>query len=141
MKSYSDKLKDPRWQKKRLEILSRDRFACQYCDDETNTLHVHHKYYNYTKEPWEYNPEFLITLCSDCHESEELQLKQYSALMIDTLRKSKFRADDFRELAHGIHQMDFQHLPNVVASAYMYAFADPKMQKLIIEKYFEHLES
>jgi len=27
--SYSDTLKNPLWQKKRLEILSRDKFTCQ----------------------------------------------------------------------------------------------------------------
>ena len=31
---YSEKLKDPRWQKKRLEILERDNFRCQYCGDK-----------------------------------------------------------------------------------------------------------
>lgn len=39
---YSEKLKDPRWQKKRLEILNRDEFACRFCGDNKSTLNVHH---------------------------------------------------------------------------------------------------
>lgn len=42
---YSDKLKDPRWQKKRLEILTRDEWTCQICFDTESTLVVHHQKY------------------------------------------------------------------------------------------------
>jgi hypothetical protein len=66
--TYSEKLKDPRWQKKRLEIFKRDKFTCQLCTDKENTLVVHHKKYINGKEPWDYKNEFLITLCEKCHE-------------------------------------------------------------------------
>jgi hypothetical protein len=66
--NYSDKLKDPRWQKKRLEIFERDEFSCVCCGSENNSLQVHHKIYIKGKEPWEYDNEYLITLCEDCHE-------------------------------------------------------------------------
>ena len=69
-KSYSEKLKDPRWQKKRLEIFERDNWACFDCGDETATLHVHHLEYIKEKNPWDYNNEFLITLCENCHKTE-----------------------------------------------------------------------
>lgn len=32
-------------------------------------LHVHHTYYQYGNEPWEYPSKALITLCWNCHES------------------------------------------------------------------------
>jgi len=67
--TYADKLKDPRWQKKRLQIMDRDGFQCQMCFDREETLTVHHKKYIYGKEPWEYDGKYLITLCEDCHES------------------------------------------------------------------------
>lgn len=69
--SYSDKLKDPRWQKMRLEILERDGFACRKCEANDKTLHVHHFYYTKGAAPWEYEPSALITLCEDCHEDVE----------------------------------------------------------------------
>ncbi len=69
--SYAEKLKDPRWQKKRLEILNRDGWACVLCFNSKDQLHVHHLFYEKGKEPWEYNSGFLITLCSDCHKEDE----------------------------------------------------------------------
>lgn len=65
--NYTELLKDPRWQKKRLEIMQRDGFACALCMDETSTLHVHHKKYKSGCAPWEYEDKYLITLCDSCH--------------------------------------------------------------------------
>ena len=63
---YAQKLRDPRWQRKRLEILSRDDFTCQECKATDKTLHVHHRFYKKGLEPWEYD-KALVTLCEDCH--------------------------------------------------------------------------
>lgn len=64
---YSDKLKDPRWQKKRLQILERDKWTCRACCSKENTLHVHHLFYIPKLEPWEIPDGLLVTLCCDCH--------------------------------------------------------------------------
>jgi hypothetical protein len=69
-KNYSRKLKDPRWQKKRLEIFQRDNFSCVKCKAAHKELHVHHTVYFKGHEPWEYNDELLETLCHECHEKE-----------------------------------------------------------------------
>lgn len=66
---YSQKLKDPRWQKRRLETLKKAGFACEHCGSKTETLHVHHGYYEKGKEPWEYLPATLRSLCKECHEA------------------------------------------------------------------------
>lgn len=66
--SYAEKLKDPRWQKKRLEVLERDEWKCVYCGAEDKTLHVHHVIYLTKRAPWEYHHSFLQTVCVDCHE-------------------------------------------------------------------------
>lgn len=66
-KSYSDLLKSPKWQRKRLEIMKRDNFKCSACDNEELPLHVHHKEYIDGMKPWEYESNQLITLCEDCH--------------------------------------------------------------------------
>ncbi len=68
--NYKEKLLDPRWQKKRLEIFERDNFTCQCCEDKTITLHVHHK--SYFENPWDTENSQLITYCSDCHLLIEL---------------------------------------------------------------------
>lgn len=69
--TYSDKLKSPKWQKKRLEILSRDKFTCKLCKDTETQLHVHHKYYENGCDPWEYPNKALVTLCAHCHKEVE----------------------------------------------------------------------
>ncbi len=65
MKTYSEKLKDPRWQKRRLEILQRDSFTCRLCTDTETELHINHK--KYTGEPWDAPSRDLETLCKHCH--------------------------------------------------------------------------
>jgi len=69
--AYSDLLKDPRWQKKRLEIFQRDDWACFECGSKENTLHCHHKKYEYGRLPWDYPDENFLTLCEACHDMEE----------------------------------------------------------------------
>lgn len=79
--SYSDKLRDPRWQKKRLEILNRDDFQCQLCLDKDTELHVHHK--SYSGEPWETDSSELITYCKHCHHIvEDSKKKNYTVVAI-----------------------------------------------------------
>ena len=65
---FFDQYKDPRWQKRRLEIMQRDEFMCQCCYDPENTLNVHHKYYIHNKKPWEYPDKLLTTVCQPCHD-------------------------------------------------------------------------
>ena len=64
---YLKLLKDPRWQKKRLEIFQRDNFQCRICGDKEETLHVHHKIYIGDNPPWKSENKDLLTVCSDCH--------------------------------------------------------------------------
>lgn len=65
--TYSEVLKSPLWQRKRLEILSRDSFTCQLCQDTETELHVHHKKYTKGHKPWEYPNDNFTTFCIHCH--------------------------------------------------------------------------
>lgn len=69
--TYSEKLKSPQWQRKRLEILQRDNFMCTVCMENQKTLHVHHKIYIKGRNPWNYPNDNLIILCEDCHYNGE----------------------------------------------------------------------
>lgn len=66
--TYAEQLKSPKWQKKRLEILERDKFTYLSCGDTEKQLHVHHGIYLKGKMAWEYENETLHTLCCDCHD-------------------------------------------------------------------------
>lgn len=95
-KTYSEKLKDPRWQKKRLEILKRDNWACYTCESKKKTLHVHHAYYDKDLEPWEYESDSLITLCHECHEKEKSVNKEEDVIQV--LREFGFISKDLSRL-------------------------------------------
>jgi hypothetical protein len=81
--TYAEKLRDPRWQKKRLEVFNRDNFKCRCCKAGTETLHVHHKHYEKDKEPWEYDLDYLITLCEDCHDILSTVLRETKRIIED----------------------------------------------------------
>lgn len=67
---YWQKLKDPRWQRKRLEVMEKADFCCEICGDNESTLNVHHKEYFKGKEPWDYLPQQLAVLCEECHHAQ-----------------------------------------------------------------------
>jgi len=72
--NYADKLKDPRWQKKRLKIMERANWECECCGNANKTLHIHHNHYQPGFEPWEYRDDTLYCLCEDCHiETQSLR--------------------------------------------------------------------
>ena len=92
--TYSEKLKDPRWQRKRLEIFERDNFECQCCHNNSQTLNVHHLIYHNNKNPWEYPNSELMTLCEDCHEFEYLNRKTAEESLITFFKENKFLCPD-----------------------------------------------
>ena len=93
--NYSDLLLNPRWQKKRLEILNRDNWTCQLCKDTEETLHVHHKLYTSFQEPWNIDNDFLITYCSTCHEIVETFKKDDAENKILRVDKYDFPISDY----------------------------------------------
>jgi len=80
-RAYWEKLKDPLWQKKRLEVLQRDEFTCVDCGNKEQTLHVHHKYYRRGADPWDYPDDALKTLCEDCHEATTVVVDEIKQLI------------------------------------------------------------
>lgn len=85
--SYRQLLLHPNWQKKRLEIMSRDQFSCVQCGENEKTLNVHHLYYESSKAPWEYPSSALVTLCATCHEYEHETRGEYETGLIRELRR------------------------------------------------------
>lgn len=120
-KSYSEKLLDPRWQKKRLKILKRDKWACRICSDETNTLHVHHTYYEPGNEPWECEDKFLMTLCKTCHEQESKLGHRADKMISEAITMSGFSIIDKLYLAAGF-QMYASYNQNLVSRERTYSF-------------------
>lgn len=96
MSTYTELLRKPQWQKKRLEVLDRDGWACTCCQSETENLQVHHVIYEKGKKPWEYADHNLITLCESCHKAQHglekndpLSLIQEQILNLQAFLKAK----------------------------------------------------
>jgi len=96
-KSWFEQLKDPRWQKKRLEIMNRDRFECICCgEDKGLQLHVHHTYYGKGKAPWEYPDDSLETLCEECHKmKKDIDDKFSESLKIFAIEKAGYHDKNY----------------------------------------------
>lgn len=92
--TYAEKLKDPRWQKKRLEVFGRDDFTCRMCGSKDKTLIVHHACYLPGSEPWDYDNNFLYTMCESCHETYYPE----SFIVYSSLLMEKKRLEEFMEM-------------------------------------------
>lgn len=108
--SYSEKLKDPRWQKKRLEILQRDEWKCVSCGASDKTLHVHHKSYKVGRDPWEYSNSWLATLCEECHD-EEPRLVEHAIGEISRILKSKWLSHELVMISDVLAVLSMRPVP------------------------------
>lgn len=140
-KTYSEKLRDPRWQKKRLEILERDKWMCQMCGDEQSTLAVHHKRYLAGKEPWEYENHFLMTLCEECHANERETRRGHEEDLLAILKEKGFMANDIHILAEGFMQLEMPHIPEVTVTAIAFLFGNKALMSQLIDFYVAGLSS
>lgn len=68
-RTYAEKLRDPRWQRRRLEIFQRDDWKCQLCCRTDLELHVHHLYRT-NEDPWDEPDLHLLTVCQLCHDQQ-----------------------------------------------------------------------
>lgn len=89
--NYSDQLRHPLWQKRRLEVLQAAQWKCIDCDDGERTLNVHHLKYRRGAKPWESPDHDLAVLCEDCH-------------LIRHLRESAKSADAEKSLEEAINE-------------------------------------
>lgn len=104
MTKYTKLLKDPRWQKKRLEILERDEWKCVACGDKEETLHVHHKWYEKGIKPWDYKDKCLVTLCDSCHKFEHTISAISASGLIKAYLSNGFLYSDFPGIACSVCQ-------------------------------------
>jgi hypothetical protein len=99
MTTYRELLRDPRWQKKRLETLESAAWACERCMDSESTLHVHHKRYVKGRMPWEYARWELAVLCETCHEVEHEEKARRDELLLRLQLDGPLSIEDF--MAYG----------------------------------------
>lgn len=108
MNDYYNKLRSPHWQKKRLEIMHRDEFACISCGNKERTLNVHHKTYRKNADPWDYANENFITCCEFCHAAIHNHIDQIKMNL-----KNEFQAMVFACLSQ-VQDFDYLEKMNVM---------------------------
>lgn len=83
--TYSEKLKDQRWQKKRLKLLESSSWKCQNeaCSNinENTQLQIHHKVYLKGLNPWDYEDWAYIVLCEECHRFYQERMEKGSIVL------------------------------------------------------------
>ena len=129
---YAEKLKNPLWQKRRLEILSRDHFKCLLCKDDKHELQIHHL--GYTGEPWEAPDEFLKTLCASCHKG--ITIIERSNLKLPTFPEKSFR---FIHLQTDVVEKVAYKLNDTVFIAYLFTGHSEFHLKEDISQYYHLL--
>lgn len=100
--TYSDKLKDPRWQKKRLEMFDQFEWQCCNCKSKVNELHLHHKFYLPNRDPWDYEDHYFSVLCSSCHIKEHKKKNPLYELIDSVLFNQLSDFDIYSELLSSV---------------------------------------
>lgn len=101
-KAYAAKFKDPKWQKLRLEVMQRDDFACCRCGDAESHLNVHHCYYEWDNDPWEYPHSSLVTLCENCHQEETEATPAAKAALWQVFASQGVLCDEIGDFVNGV---------------------------------------
>ena len=134
---YFKLLKDPRWQKKRLEVMERDHFGCVNCGDNKSTLNIHHLIYFPNNKPWEYDDKFLITLCEECHEWEKNNAKRCFKELKLGLASCQFLNGGILALGEKFQKLIHPQAPEITVAGLCFALDNIG---IIQEMYFAHLE-
>lgn len=100
--NYSEKLKSPKWQKKRLQILERDDFTCIICGDIESELHVHHRWYEKDTDPWDYPDVVYQTLCKSCHERVKKESREKLKKEVEEII-NKLSTNEIEEVAVNLY--------------------------------------
>lgn len=134
---YSEKLKDPRWQKLRLKIFERDNWTCSSCGNKKSMLSVHHRYYLKKTEPWDYPLDSFTTLCKECHQVEYEFRKDAEDNLLLLLKEKGFLCSDLEYLGSCLSLMILQDIPTKIADIYGWALDSPKIQRMLIDLWNE----
>jgi len=155
-RQYAEKLKDPRWRARRLEILERDGHACRGCGahdplppepeedgyveedldpPEPVRLEVHHKYYEWGKDPWDYPNNALITLCEMCHDTETAYQKEAAQKFLRVVQ-TRFLSKDIFKLTHAFERMSIPFRDSAKAARLLtWALTEPRIMHSLAHAY------
>lgn len=121
MKTYSEKLKDPKWEEFRQRAFDRYGRRCTECGEDSHYgehHHVHHKRYIRDREPWQYDLDDVTVLCKMCHN----EIHDAEQDFRDLIRQSRPNvAFHFQYLAQCLSEIDEYDVVSVLSRAKVHA--------------------
>lgn len=138
-RTYAVKFKDPRWQKRRLEVMNDFGWHCQMCMDSDTTLHVHHRYYRRDTDPWDYPDTAFAVLCETCHEEETPRRKAAQQRLIEAVMSQLFARDTLDLAAAIASALDTAGLPEVTCTALCLKLEDREAVNALVSDYMRSI--
>jgi hypothetical protein len=89
--------------------------ACESCKQGGKPLQVHHLFYDPDREPWDYQIDEVVLLCSTCHEQLHGELARFRRYVFRKLTPAAFRVVN-GALAAGLDAHDPLKFAYAVAS-------------------------
>lgn len=114
-KSYKGKLSDDRWITFSNAVKEQRDHFCECCRQKKPILNVHHVWYDWDKEPWEYNDDAVVVLCTQCHHELHVELQKFRRFVFRHLNPQTFR------VFNGACLVGLQHYDGLIL---MHAFAE-----------------
>ena len=138
---YSEKLKDPRWQKLRLKVFERDNWECRWCNNTIATLTVHHLYYEKDKEPWDYPLDAFLTVCEPCHKFDFEQRYIAEQKLLAELKRKGFSPASTMRIAESVQNLH-AGLHNTALFAFLieWLLTEKDIQKKMLKMYAQFLK-
>jgi hypothetical protein len=137
--TYAEKLKDPRWQKKRLEIFQRDKFRCMECFSDEKSLQVHHIAYK-GKDPWDTPNKLLVTYCHECHQKEEDSLKVVGEMFVKIMRADGENSIGMEYFLNNLKYLMEQDVPQKAVEFISLTIVDDKLRKYISDYILKNID-
>ena len=88
--SYASQIKDERWTAFAAGIRKQRNF-CECCRRSGIVLQVHHLFYEFNRNLWDYDGDEVIVLCESCHKDIHEQLKQFRKHVFRYLNGQSFK--------------------------------------------------
>ena len=115
--NFKEQYKHPKWQKKRLEILERDKYTCQSCGADDRQLHVHHRFYIKDRKVWEYDNDVFHALCEDCHKNKHSE--KPLGLISQHLIKNNINSEDVEFIMTNIDKDAATSIAYIISIGYV----------------------
>lgn len=112
--SYGSKLGTPEW-REFSRAIRKDRNFCECCKMGDRGTQVHHLFYDFEREPWEYSGDEVVVLCSSCHKELHERLQDFRKYVFKFLNPNLFK------ILNGCLAVGLTHYDPLV---YMHALAE-----------------